>query len=1138
MDKFLRAWRQDALNRGQIDAAIYIGDKVLAVTSRYDQALSILGEENPTHLISTTHNARRKLAHTNGTTSRFRSAKGHRDRIEASEERERDREQEKEIKFQAGMCYLRGLCFAKRNAFDKARDCYKDAVRIDVQCFEAFEQLMKNSLMSPAEELAFLNELDFSSIRVDEPSLADEAADFTKLLYTTRLSKYASPSELSNAVETLSTHYNLASNADLLLTRAETLYTQCRFHEALAITTDILNSQSDLGSSADSSSAYTAASLGHTPNLYPLHLALLYETGAHNTLFHLSHALSNHAPHESYTYLAIGTYYLSTSRISEARRFFSKASLMDPHSAPAWIGFAHTFAAEGEHDQAIAAYSTAARLFQGSHLPQLFLGMQHLALNNMALAWEYCIAAFEMSSGQVKTSGSEAGNADASNRIMSIPAHLGGDPLVLNEIGVILYHQSNLPAAARLFKRALELAADLGCNMTAWIATRANLAHTLRRLHRLDEALAEFDECLRTATGGSGPGPSQDIIASRTISQFADLTIGHGSAGTVSGAASGYEERNLLGSIHTSRGIVLLSMMGRTREAIMALHEAVRILGGDSGGGGVAGTLLSRAMEIWALEEAQEEAEEENEDRMAKANINLRSRRKGRETLAQEPDEQEAGSFGGILLSGPNGRKSHREKVLEKRLDDDADEMLNAAFGLRELEELTGLCTWIEEESPSTVRSPSFPLSVPPSDRRHTAVEVLRAGCSATSPLPNPTLTRLPTMTTPKYLIVSLPTSVTPSGHRDDVLSSVQKAVSSSYGEVAPFNTASFKIGTLDALIQQSDDLAKLEALANLVVAKVGDTLKNIFDGDESKIAQHKSVNDKPLEQYLKSFSWNKVKYRADKPIAELVDLLQKEVNSIDNDVRAKYSQYNSLRTSLQQLQKRQTGNLSTKSLTSVVKPGTLLNNSDHLETQLVAVPNSYIKDFARSYETLSTFVVPRSAVEVSRDDEYTLYAVTLFKKYAAEFVHKAREKKWVPRDFKFKEGGQEAEVKEVKKTEAEERRVWGETLRLGRTGWSEAVQALVHIIVLRVFVESVLRYGLPPDFVGALIKTDRKRAEKARKGLDTQYAYLAGNAFGRDKKGRASKEEGVGGGAGADLVASSDTSDYSAYVVYEIDLD
>lgn len=31
-----------------------------------------------------------------------------------------------------------------------------------------------------------------------------------------------------------------------------------------------------------------------------------------------------------------------------------------------------------------------------------------------------------------------------------------------------------------------------------------------------------------------------------------------------------------------------------------------------------------------------------------------------------------------------------------------------------------------------------------------------------------------------------------------------------------------------------------------------------------------------PLDQYLSNFSWNKVKYRADKPIAELISLLQK----------------------------------------------------------------------------------------------------------------------------------------------------------------------------------------------------------------------------------------------------------------------
>jgi hypothetical protein len=35
MERFLRDWRQDALNKAQYDAAIFIGDKLLALTSMH-----------------------------------------------------------------------------------------------------------------------------------------------------------------------------------------------------------------------------------------------------------------------------------------------------------------------------------------------------------------------------------------------------------------------------------------------------------------------------------------------------------------------------------------------------------------------------------------------------------------------------------------------------------------------------------------------------------------------------------------------------------------------------------------------------------------------------------------------------------------------------------------------------------------------------------------------------------------------------------------------------------------------------------------------------------------------------------------------------------------------------------------------
>jgi V-type H+-transporting ATPase subunit C len=167
----------------------------------------------------------------------------------------------------------------------------------------------------------------------------------------------------------------------------------------------------------------------------------------------------------------------------------------------------------------------------------------------------------------------------------------------------------------------------------------------------------------------------------------------------------------------------------------------------------------------------------------------------------------------------------------------------------------------------------------------------------------------------------------------------------------------------------------------------------------------------------------------------------------------------------------RSRGNLSTKSLTPIVDPGLLVQDSEYLETHLIAVPTSARKDFIRSYETLAPMVVPRSSIQVAQDDEFTLFAVTTFKKTSAEFLQKCREQKWTPRQYKYVEGGREEEQRELDRVAKEEKKVWGEALRLGRTGWSETVMIWAHVVTLRVFVETVLRYGLPLEFVCALVK-------------------------------------------------------------------
>ncbi|KAF2403161.1 TPR-like protein [Trichodelitschia bisporula] len=556
MDKYLREWRQKAQDMNQHEAASFVGDKLVALSAspddvyalaqsyvaqghfsraqsllatkgvvehssackylaalcllkqhKYEEALHLLGDSNPVHLISDPNNPRRKLRH-GGTAARAT-------RIDQSEERDRT-----DPKAEAGMCFLRGQCYVKNNAFDKAKECFKIAVRIDVQCYEAFDALMKNALLSSDEEWDFLDSLDFDSITVGDGRNQDEnqeAAQFTRLLYSTRLSKYSHPTETIEAVETLSTHYKLAHNADIMLARASLLFTQCRFRDALQATTAILEADPD-----------------NIPAM-PVHVACLHELGEKNSLHILAHTLAESHPNEPVTYLAIGVYYLTINQISEARRFFSKSSTMDPHFGPAWIGFAHTFAAEGEHDQAISAYSTALRLFQGTHLPNLFMGMQNLALGNLRLAKEYLRVAWTL----CKT-----------------------DPLLINELGVVAYHENDLTAAIDAFTRALQMATALNSDPHAWLPTRTNLAHALRRARRYAEAHDVFVQVLQE--GG------------RDCAVFSAL------------------------------GLTCLEL-GDLNGAIRALHEALAVNPQDA----VATDLLARAMEFWG--EGEEEVDEGGE---------------------------------------------------------------------------------------------------------------------------------------------------------------------------------------------------------------------------------------------------------------------------------------------------------------------------------------------------------------------------------------------------------------------------------------------------------------------------------------------------------------------------------------------
>ena len=215
-------------------------------------------------------------------------------------------------------------------------------------------------------------------------SQAPQDAAFIQLIYTTRLRKYTHAAEHALTRQRLVEEFGLPDNPDVLFSFADALYTDFRWADCFAITSRqgySIRLKLIMGYSLSADRIVSLVSI-HGPTM-PLHIACMYHLShLHSKLFVLAHDMVDREPENPVSWYAVGVWYLSRRKWSQARQYFrfvsylmntnlahatkcSKTSLMDPRFGPAWIAFAHTFALEGEHEHAITAYSTCSRMFTG-----------------------------------------------------------------------------------------------------------------------------------------------------------------------------------------------------------------------------------------------------------------------------------------------------------------------------------------------------------------------------------------------------------------------------------------------------------------------------------------------------------------------------------------------------------------------------------------------------------------------------------------------------------------------------------------------------------------------------------------------------------------------------------------------------
>ncbi|XP_030345692.1 V-type proton ATPase subunit C 2 isoform X2 [Strigops habroptila] len=272
------------------------------------------------------------------------------------------------------------------------------------------------------------------------------------------------------------------------------------------------------------------------------------------------------------------------------------------------------------------------------------------------------------------------------------------------------------------------------------------------------------------------------------------------------------------------------------------------------------------------------------------------------------------------------------------------------------------------------------------------------------------------------------------------------------------FHIPDLKVGTLDALVGLSDELGKLDSFAESVIKKIAQYIGEVMEDSKDKVQENLLANGVDLISYLTRFEWDMAKYPIKQPLKNISEALAKQVTQIETDLKTRSAAYNNIKGNLQSLEKK--------------------------------TVSSYVQ-WQKTYESLSDMVVPRSTKMIAEDAEGGLFTVTLFRKVMDDFKAKARENRFMVREFYFDEKELKCEKEELMKLASDKKQQYGPLLRWLKVNFSEAFVAWIHVKALRVFVESVLRYGLPVNFQAMLLQPNRKSVKRLRDVLNVVFKHL-----------------------------------------------
>jgi len=340
----------------------------------------------------------------------------------------------------------------------------------------------------------------------------------------------------------------------------------------------------------------------------------------------------------------------------------------------------------------------------------------------------------------------------------------------------------------------------------------------------------------------------------------------------------------------------------------------------------------------------------------------------------------------------------------------------------------------------------------------------------------------------PAWWIVSGPAA---QSSKAEILKSTKRICSSEDSAAHDFRIPTLKVKNLSSLMNLTDDMAKYEERTEA-------TLKRLHRNYEDLEAETPlDVNKLTPEKYLQSFNWDVRKYPEQTDLAKLAGDIYNEISDMDNDIKSKQGELSTINSRLNNIQRKRSGNLMTRDLSDIITINHYLQDpvtkklSQKIVPYFIVVSAHRVPEFLSCYERFTEFVVPKSAQEVkTADTDYKLFRILHLNAGALEdsLKNACEEHKFVFRNFKFEPQQAQETSQEEAELSQEQKRLTVQVSMYIKSNFSEMFVAFMHLKAIRVFVESVLWYSLPPNFQVMLIQPNESREQGLRAKLATQF--------------------------------------------------